>query len=83
MRNIILTVVALVGILCTGVLSAADGDERWVAMNPGSSGTNGSVLAMAQHGEYLYVGGDFTLIGNVLANYVARFHIPTGTWEPL
>ena len=61
----------------------ASPDDRWVPMNPEVPGTNGSISAMARHGDYLYIGGEFSVVKNILANNVARLHIPTGEWSAL
>ena len=34
-------------------------------------------------GGYLYAGGEFTAIGGVTANNIARMELSSGTWEPL
>ncbi len=43
----------------------------------------GTVRALAVMGSDLYVGGDFTKVGNVTANRVAKFNATNGTWSPL
>jgi hypothetical protein len=43
----------------------------------------GTVNALAVMGSDLYVGGDFTTVGNVTANRVAKFNTTTATWSPL
>ncbi len=47
----------------------------------GGPGPNGNVYAIVASGTDVYVGGDFTMIGNVRANRVARWdgHV----WHPL
>src|SRR5207302_6715313 len=58
----------------------APGDENWDdRFNP--PGTNGQVLAMAVSGSTLYIGGNFTGVGNVAANYIAAWN--GSTWSPL
>ena len=50
-------------------------DADWQALNPGIPGANGSVKAMVfdSGSGRLYVGGDFTAIGTVLANHIAQW----------
>jgi trimeric autotransporter adhesin len=52
----------------------------------GTRGTpfgSGPVYALLLSGSDLYVGGDFTIAGNVRANYVAKFDTITNTWSAL
>ncbi len=44
---------------------------------------SGYALAMTALGDYLYVGGNFEYIEGVAANRVARYHIPSGSWQAL
>lgn len=48
-------------------------DADWVSLNPGLPGANGPVRAMASDGTNLYVGGDFTFIGTVAAQRIAKW----------
>ncbi len=49
-------------------------DADWVSIVPGIMGANGLVEAMAvDESGNLYVGGDFTVIGTVLANGIAKW----------
>jgi uncharacterized delta-60 repeat protein len=49
-------------------------DADWVSMNPGMPGTNGAVYAiLADGGGNLYIGGDFTYVGTVAANRIAKW----------
>jgi hypothetical protein len=59
----------------------APGDEHWAA-GFNYPGANGVVLALAvgPNGS-LYAGGEFTAIGSVAANYVARWD--GAQWHPL
>jgi len=69
------------------------GAPRFVEMQAGCSGwdtqfqlpngVSGTVLALAVSGNDVYVGGDFTVAGNVSANRVARFNTMTNTWSAL
>ncbi|WP_201987648.1 T9SS type A sorting domain-containing protein [Hymenobacter rubidus] len=57
------------------------GDERWASGFGLANGTDGTVYAVVQSGTDMYIGGDFTTVGNVAANYVAKWN---GTaWSPL
>jgi hypothetical protein len=50
-------------------------DADWRVLNPGIPGANSSVDAMAYDSSRsrLYVGGQFTAIGTVLANHIAQW----------
>lgn len=43
----------------------------------------GSIFTVASHGEYVYVGGRFSVAGSKLARNVARYHVTDRTWEAL
>lgn len=47
-----------------------------------ASSSDGSVLAMAVHGERLYVGGTFTRLGGVSHPYLAALDTTTGAVDP-
>jgi len=50
-------------------------DADWVSLNPGIPGANSTVRAMVVDGSgNLYVGGDFPLIGTVVANRIAKWN---------
>lgn len=57
-------------------------DEDWISMGglPGANGVLVSAIVVDDLGN-LYVGGDFTIIGDVLANRVAKWD--GNTWSPL
>jgi trimeric autotransporter adhesin len=57
-------------------------DADWTPMNSGDfAGTNGPVYAQVWYKGYLYVGGNFTVAGNIPCNNIARFN---GTaWDSL
>lgn len=49
-------------------------DENWISMGGGLPGANGEVLAAVVSSDgTLFVGGNFTVIGDVLANGIARW----------
>ena len=49
-------------------------DEDWITLNPEIAGLNGEVLAMTSDGMgNVYVGGNFTVAGGILANNVAMW----------
>lgn len=72
MSRLIAALVVLIGLALPAQSSAAPGDENWLAMG-GYPGANGPILAVVQHGSDIYVGGGFTVIGDVLANGVAKW----------
>ena len=49
-------------------------DADWVSLNPGMPGANNTVRVIAVDGNgNVYVGGDFTFIGTVPANHIAKW----------
>src|SRR5205085_6910604 len=44
---------------------------------------NSYVLALLTVGSDVYIGGNFTAMGDVSASRVAKFNATTGTWSPL
>jgi len=57
-------------------------DVRYWASIGGVTGTLIKALAVSDAG-LLYVGGEFTQIGNVAANNLAVYNISTGQWSPV
>lgn len=57
----------------------------WAAMGAPVNGVNGTVSALAAYndggGSALYVGGDFTVASEVVANRIAKWRVPT--WSAL
>lgn len=50
-------------------------DADWVSMNSGLAGTNGDVRAIIADGVgNVYIGGEFTMVGTVSANYIAKWN---------
>lgn len=50
------------------------GDERWADGFNLPNGASGIVRAVVRSGNDIYIGGDFTAVGNVAANYVAKWN---------
>ncbi|MGH7970073.1 MAG: hypothetical protein ACREIC_15230, partial [Limisphaerales bacterium] len=49
-------------------------DANWISMNPGIDGANGGVSAAVVDGSgNLYIGGLFTIVGNVVVNNIAKW----------
>jgi len=49
-------------------------DANWVSMGGGLPGVNGYVFAMVLDGSgNLYIGGQFTIVGNTIATNIARW----------
>jgi hypothetical protein len=49
-------------------------DENWISMNPSIPGPNDRVYAAVMDGSgNLYIGGEFTLVGDVIANHIAKW----------
>ena len=63
-----------------GVLQSGAGDEFWDSSFAFPQ-VNGYVLAIAIIGSDLYIGGSFTTVGKVSANFVARWD--GSSWSPL
>jgi hypothetical protein len=58
--------------------------NTWTTLKQGDgNGVTGSVNALAVSGNSLFVGGSFTIVGNVAVNSVARFDTTTNTWSAL
>jgi hypothetical protein len=50
-------------------------DANWVSLNPGMPGADDKVWAIAADASGdVYVGGDFSVIGAVVANYIAKWN---------
>jgi hypothetical protein len=57
-------------------------DADWVSLNPGIPGANGRVSAMTVDGNgNMYFAGNFTFIGTVPANYIAKWN--GSSWSAL
>ncbi len=46
-------------------------------------GVGGFLYTVAINGNYLYVGGSFSAVGNVIANNIAKFDLTAKTWSPV
>jgi len=56
----------------------------WGSLGKGRNGTNGTVYAMAvDDSGNIYVGGSFTLVSDIPANYIAKWNSTTSTWSTL
>jgi hypothetical protein len=63
-------------------LAATFTDTNWISMNHSLPGTDGQVNAAAVDGSgNLYIGGDFTVVGNVIANHIAKWN--GSSWSAL
>ncbi|MBK8091506.1 MAG: choice-of-anchor D domain-containing protein [Verrucomicrobiaceae bacterium] len=50
-------------------------DADWTSLNPDIQGANGTVYALTvDAGSSLYIGGDFTFIGSLAANRIAKWN---------
>ncbi len=57
-------------------------DENWISLNPSIPGTDGEVrAAVVDAAGNLYIGGDFTVVGDIIANYVAKWN--GSSWSAL
>ena len=57
-------------------------DANWIRMNPSIPGAGSSVYAAAVDGSgNLYVSGCFTVVGDVIANHIAKWD--GSSWGPL
>ncbi|MFQ3597905.1 MAG: hypothetical protein SNJ66_06125, partial [Chloroherpetonaceae bacterium] len=63
--------------------SSQSGSQTWDTQFGGSNGANGAVRVVVVSGNDVFVGGDFTSIGGIAANYVARYSLATNTWSSL
>jgi hypothetical protein len=57
--------------------------QTWAPLGGVSNGVNGRVRALTVTGSTVYLGGEFTQAGGLLANRVARFDTITQTWASL
>lgn len=60
----------------------ADGDENWDS-SFAALGLNGIVRAIAVSGDDVYIGGDFTMLGGMTVNHIARWNSITKTWSAM
>lgn len=57
-------------------------DANWTSMNPSIPGANGEVSAAVVDGSgNLYIGGEFTIVGDVFANNIAKWN--GSSWSAL
>jgi hypothetical protein len=64
------------------VLSGTAEDIHWDSRF-GMPGANAEVRAITVAGDWVYVGGEFTFIGNIYANHIARWNRRTHQWQRL
>lgn len=58
--------------------------QSWSALESnGNNGINGWVSALAVRKKQLYVGGSFSLAGNISVNNIVKWNTATKTWSPL
>ncbi len=58
--------------------------KSWSALESnGNNGVNGTVWALAVHGNKLYAGGQFTIAGGMSAKGIAVWDDSSKTWTPL
>src|SRR6266446_2165222 len=56
------------------VKAAAFSDANWISMNPSIPGADNYVYAAVVDGSgNLYIGGNFSFVGDVMANYIAKW----------
>jgi uncharacterized protein (TIGR03437 family) len=80
------TVIALlVLVLCAGRTLTPAGAEASTSESANAPILNyaGSVYAVAVNGNDVYVGGEFTSIGNIGARNIAKWNSQTGVWSEL
>jgi hypothetical protein len=63
--------------------TSQSGSQTWDSQFAGSSGANGAVRVVVVSGNDVFVGGEFTSIGGISANYIARYSLATNTWSSL
>ncbi len=57
-------------------------DENWISLNPSIPGTDGEVYAAVVDGAgNLYIGGDFSIVGNIFATTIAKWN--GSSWSAL
>ncbi len=63
--------------------TAHDGDLLEVSQGMSIGGTNGMVNTIHKYGDYVYIGGGFTLVGSLASSYTARYQLSTHSWTAL
>jgi len=64
------------------VIDPTVSDANWISLG-GVPGANATVRATAVYGTTIYVGGEFTAVGNLPANYIAKWNSGSSTWSAL
>src|SRR5262245_3793789 len=65
---------AALGFAPSSSLAATFTDTNWISMSPSLPGADRKVLAAVVDGSgNLYIGGNFTVVGDVIANHIAKW----------
>jgi trimeric autotransporter adhesin len=60
------------------------GSGNWSTLvTSAGNGANSEIYALAKIGSSVYIGGRFTSIGGISANYIARYDTQSGIWSSL
>ncbi|HUW63039.1 MAG TPA: carboxypeptidase regulatory-like domain-containing protein [Candidatus Bathyarchaeia archaeon] len=80
----ILLVLVAAGGAATGAEPNSSPDDVYWSDQFTLPGTDGYVRAATRDASgHIYIGGDFTVVGNVAANYIAKWNTATSTWSAL
>lgn len=79
-KSVVMSAMVSVLIWSSFMAKSVDVNSGWQSMSDYIGATD-KVYAIAKHENNIYVGGDFTAIGNTQANYIARWD--GANWSPL